>query len=307
MARYSRLGYVALNVTDIERSVDFYERLLGLQLVGRGKSGEAYFRCSNDHHNVVLYPAPTAGLKRAGFLMESEADLSALRRRVEGAGLVARDVDPAECANLYQGPTFRVSEPHSGTILEFYAATQLFEHALFTPTVAKIERLGHVVVRSPDLEKSPAVAQEAFNFRCSDTIVGLAHFLRCYPNQFHHSLAFTRGERSGLNHVNFMVTEIDEGFGEMTRVDALSADMWLAPIGQVGDAQRPVGVKRGPHKDVSLSVDNHHRSGRTSCGTPSERSRRAVSRSRHLVDRTAVRRRVRVAVRRTRPSGHNHF
>ena len=210
MARYSRLGYVALNVTDIERSVDFYERLLGLQLVGRGKSGEAYFRCSNDHHNVVLYPAPTAGLKRAGFLMESEADLSALRRRVEGAGLVARDVDPAECANLYQGPTFRVSEPHSGTILEFYAATQLFEHALFTPTVAKIERLGHVVVRSPDLEKSSAVAQEAFNFRCSDTIVGLAHFLRCYPNQFHHSLAFTRGERSGLNHVNFMVTEIDD-------------------------------------------------------------------------------------------------
>ena len=85
MARYSRLGYVALNVTDIERSVDFYERLLGLQLVGRGKSGEAYFRCSNDHHNVVLYPAPIAGLKRVGFLMESEADLAGLRRRVEGA------------------------------------------------------------------------------------------------------------------------------------------------------------------------------------------------------------------------------
>jgi 2,3-dihydroxy-p-cumate/2,3-dihydroxybenzoate 3,4-dioxygenase len=210
MARYSRLGYVALNVTDIERSVDFYERLLGLQLVGRGADGEAYFRCGDDHHNVVLYRAAAAGLKRIGFQMESEAELAVLRRRVEGSGLRPIDVDPAECARLYQGATMRVSEPHSGITLEFYGTTRPFEHAAFTPTVAKIERLGHIVVRSPDIERSSAVAQEAFNFRCSDTIVGMAHFLRCFPNQFHHSLAFTRGERSGLNHVNFMVTEIDD-------------------------------------------------------------------------------------------------
>jgi 2,3-dihydroxy-p-cumate/2,3-dihydroxybenzoate 3,4-dioxygenase len=210
MARYSRLGYVALNVTDIDRSADFYERLLGLQFVGRGTSREAYFRCSNDHHNVVLYPAATAGLKRVAFQMESAADLAALRSRVEAAGLRAVEVEPSECAQLYQGPTFRVSEPYSGTALEFYAAPKPFEFTAFAPTVAKIERLGHVVVRSPDLERSSAVAQEAFNFRCSDKIVGLAHFLRCFPNQFHHSLAFTRGERSGLNHVNFMVTEIDD-------------------------------------------------------------------------------------------------
>ena len=210
MARYSRLGYVALNVTDIERSVDFYERLLGLQLVGRGPDREAYFRCSSDHHNVVLYPAAVAGLKRIGFLMENKAELGILRRRVEGARLPSVDVDAGECARLHQGASFRVIEPHSGITLEFFGATKPFEHAAFTPTVAKIERLGHIVVRSPELEASSKLTQEAFNFRCSDSIVGMAHFLRCFPNQFHHSLAFTRGQKSGLNHVNFMVTEIDD-------------------------------------------------------------------------------------------------
>ena len=53
MFRYKKLGYVALNVSDIEQSNEFYEKMVGLQLVEKNQNGPTFFRCSNDHHNVV--------------------------------------------------------------------------------------------------------------------------------------------------------------------------------------------------------------------------------------------------------------
>ena len=51
--RYRKLGYAALTVTDLERSLRFYRDLLGLDLVERSDD-IAYLRCSRDHHNLVL-------------------------------------------------------------------------------------------------------------------------------------------------------------------------------------------------------------------------------------------------------------
>jgi 2,3-dihydroxy-p-cumate/2,3-dihydroxybenzoate 3,4-dioxygenase len=217
MARYSRLGYVGLNVSDVARSVAFYQDMVGLQLVGMGEAGEAYLRCSGDHHNIVLYRG-AVGLKRLGWQMESMADVDVMRRRAASAGLAVADVDERECARLHQGKSIRVSEPNSGVTLEFYGPTTAFEHAPYVHTVAKIERLGHVVLCSPEFQRAADVALETFNFRQSDEIDGLARFLRCFPNRFHHSLAFARGERHGLHHVNFMVSEIDDIGKAMTRL-----------------------------------------------------------------------------------------
>ena len=35
MIRYKKLGYVVLNVTDLDKSVDFYENIVGMQFVER--------------------------------------------------------------------------------------------------------------------------------------------------------------------------------------------------------------------------------------------------------------------------------
>ena len=57
MFRYKKLGYVALNVSDIEKSTEFYDKMVGLQLVEKNDKRSSFFRCSNDHHNIILYPA----------------------------------------------------------------------------------------------------------------------------------------------------------------------------------------------------------------------------------------------------------
>ncbi len=39
-----------------------------------------------------------------------------------------------------------------------------------------------------------------------------------------------------------LVSEVDEGFGEVTGVDALPADVGLTPVGQVGDPKRGIRI-----------------------------------------------------------------
>ena len=65
MIRYRKLGYVAMNVTDLDRSAKFYRDTVGLQPVAAAAGETArFFRCDWDHHNVMLFEGPRAGLKR---------------------------------------------------------------------------------------------------------------------------------------------------------------------------------------------------------------------------------------------------
>ena len=45
MIRYAKLGYVALNVSDLEKSCDFYGRLLGLERVESKRSEHCFLPC----------------------------------------------------------------------------------------------------------------------------------------------------------------------------------------------------------------------------------------------------------------------
>jgi catechol 2,3-dioxygenase-like lactoylglutathione lyase family enzyme len=58
----SRVGHVGIYVSDVDRSIDWYTNVLGLTLTGRWPfhdGGEIVFmRFGDDHHNIVLMPAP---------------------------------------------------------------------------------------------------------------------------------------------------------------------------------------------------------------------------------------------------------
>src|ERR1700683_355419 len=68
--RDKKLGYVALNVTDIGRSHDFVMKIYGLDEAGVGGRGERYYRTGLDHHSVILHPAKRAGFRRAGWQLD---------------------------------------------------------------------------------------------------------------------------------------------------------------------------------------------------------------------------------------------
>jgi 2,3-dihydroxy-p-cumate/2,3-dihydroxybenzoate 3,4-dioxygenase len=206
--RYTKLGYVAINVTDIARSRHFYETVLGLEVSGAGPGGEIFLRCSNDHHNIILYPASKASLRRLGWQMESEEALDRLFEHATRSGLAPRAVAQAELDALEQGRSYRIIEPTTGATLEFYARQR--DDFTFTPSVAKVQRLGHVVMTTADYEATTRFFLETLNFRTSDSIGDRVMFMRCFPNPFHHSFGLANGRANGLHHINFMVSEIDD-------------------------------------------------------------------------------------------------
>jgi len=206
--RFRRLGYLALNVSDLARSSAFYENVVGLEPTGGGY-GQRMFRCSDKHHDIVLVQGSEPGIKRIGWEMESAKALAALRDRFSALGLNPMPVSNAESATLGIHEAFRISDPVFGATMEFFAAMDSAPDG-YKPTHTKIVRLGHVVLAGPDLKAAEDFFMGEMNFRASDRIEDSVVHMRCFPNPLHHSFGVGKAASPQLHHINFMVTDIDD-------------------------------------------------------------------------------------------------
>ncbi len=225
--RYRKPGYVALNVTDFERSVHFYQNLVGLKLEER-TSEALFFRCSDDHHNLVLYQAKKPGVKRIGFELESPDDLAKARGWIQALGWTIESLSAEQTGFLHQGETFRFRLPDCAIQFEFYAHMDPATSP-FVATQAKIQRLGHIVISVREHEKVMATLTEKLSFKVSDHFGTQVSFLRCFPNPYHHSLGVARGDSDRFHHVNFMVSDVDDVGRAMNRMRKNDVEIVYGP------------------------------------------------------------------------------
>ncbi len=207
--RYSRLGYIGLNVSDIAASVQFYENLVGLQMDRPPTSDIALLRCSDRHHDIALYKSDTPGVKRVGWQMESEQALDAVKAHFVSLDIVCQQVTDIELRQLGITRAFRATEPTTGVTFEFYYEMEKAPEP-YQATHTKVARLGHLVLSSADRAATEEFLMEHMNFRVSDRIKGMVTFMRCFPNPYHHTLGVGAAGKPGLNHINFMVTEMGD-------------------------------------------------------------------------------------------------
>ncbi|HTT82862.1 MAG TPA: VOC family protein [Rhizomicrobium sp.] len=209
--RYRRLGYVAINVTDMARSCDFLENVMGLDRAGTSEAGESFFRCTLNHHDVMLCEAAEPGFKRVGWQLEDEENLDNAFEHFTRIGLNPVMVDKAETDRIGLGRAFRLREPTTGAEFEYFAKIRQTIKP-FQKRLADIQRPGHVVLSTPNLKESVEFATREMNFRVSDYVGEWVALMRCWPNPFHHSFALgqSRSGKPGHHHVNFMVTSVDD-------------------------------------------------------------------------------------------------
>jgi 2,3-dihydroxy-p-cumate/2,3-dihydroxybenzoate 3,4-dioxygenase len=193
MIRYRQLGYIALNVTDVERSRAFYEDELGLSFEGRGPDEEAVLR-AGPGQRLILHRGKQAGLKRLGWQMESAAELV-------GVGEALAQASSAVEIQSYGRPCMRFVGPHAGAMMDFLAP----ELERTPITNGPIERLGHAVLCTPRYVEAVRFLTTILNFHVSDEIEGRITFLRCFPNPLHHSLGIACAPRTMLHHLSFLV------------------------------------------------------------------------------------------------------
>ena len=213
--RYKKLGYVGVNVTDLDRTVAFYRDVVGME-VSEYRQGEvAFMRCADDHHSLAFYPGAQPGLKRIAFEVQSDEDLEAARRQLQSLGVAFDNVPASEARGLHHRESLRFNIPGCGLIMELFSGGERPVHP-FVPTRAHILRLGHLVLNIAEFDTTFPWLTEHFGFRLSDHIKdehgGPAEFafLRCWPNPYHHSLGIARSDRNQLHHYALMVRDLDD-------------------------------------------------------------------------------------------------
>lgn len=206
--RYARLGYVAVNVADLDCSSNFYKTMWGLQPNGGVAEELRFFRCSANHHDFILFKGEP-GLKRIAWQMESEVDLDRIASRLRQHGHEVIEVSGDEAHLLRQGRTLRFSDPYTGATHEYFASIAQ-ESEPWVPTLALIQRIGHLVLKTTRFHEAVEFYNNVLNFPTSDAIKDVVNFMRCFPNPLHHSIGLSNSAASGLHHVNFMVSEIDD-------------------------------------------------------------------------------------------------
>lgn len=91
----TRIGHVHLKVSDLKKSLDFYQGLLGFELITMYGQDAAFISAGGYHHHIGLNtwqskggkPAPknTTGLFHTAILLPTRRDLAVLLKRIGDA------------------------------------------------------------------------------------------------------------------------------------------------------------------------------------------------------------------------------
>jgi 2,3-dihydroxy-p-cumate/2,3-dihydroxybenzoate 3,4-dioxygenase len=212
--RYRRVGYVALNVTDLKRTVEFATDTFGLDVHAYGPQGECYLRAGDEHHSVVLYEAPRPAFVRGGFQLESENDIEVAFKHFTDLGLGPRMLTEEDRAGtgLELSAAFRVREPVNGVQFEFYHRMMTVSRPR-TNHLTSFQHLAHVGIATPKVRESSEYLQAKFGFMESDVIGEyMTCFMRPFPVSDHHGFGYltASGDEAEFNHLAFMVSSIDD-------------------------------------------------------------------------------------------------
>jgi len=210
MIRYRKLGYVGINVTDLNRARPFYENVVGLQFVDTSPDGALRYRCSDDYYSVVLHQCAQPGFRYIGLMLQDDNQYEALRVRLESRSIPYEIMSADECKARRLKSGWRISEPHLKAAFEFYRPLPEDEGIRFASSVTRIQRIGHVVLATPHYKETLIFLRDVLNLASSDDIEGVIAFFRLFPNPYHHGIGVGAAPHNLLHHVNFMVSEIDD-------------------------------------------------------------------------------------------------
>lgn len=106
----TRIGHVHLKVRDLERSVDFYRAVLGLEVTERAGRGFAFLSGGDAHHELALQevgegagpqPRRSVGLYHTAWEVPDREAFAHARETLSEAGVSARAVDHGISWALY--------------------------------------------------------------------------------------------------------------------------------------------------------------------------------------------------------------
>jgi len=139
------IGHVAIQVSDLERSVDHAIEVLGLTETERG-NGQSFLTANAKRYELQFIESAEVGLSHVGLELEDESEIAALRDRVIAHGgqmisEVPRETG-IESAIRFVGP--------GGIVFEAYARMTREPLSLENTFAPLARRLGHLTFTMAD-------------------------------------------------------------------------------------------------------------------------------------------------------------
>jgi len=176
----------------------FAGQVLGLQNAGTNELGETMFRMDAHHSRFYLHEDPVDDITFVGWEVLNPVDFSALVDKLRASGVVVEKASSADLEARKVLDLVKFTDPDGLSCELYYGPTQHFEKPFLSPRgitsfVAGSLGLGHIVLRTEDVDKSLSFYCDVLGFRLSDHIRidvlrSTLPFLHCNPR--HHSLAF---------------------------------------------------------------------------------------------------------------------
>lgn len=197
--------YVSLGVPSLGASRDFFQEIVGLDVVS-DDGNRALLRCGVEHHCLELEAEPDLEhheVRALGFSVESLAVLEDMQQRVAAVGC---EILPLrKQVNGITSNGFATIDPN-GLRIEL-----IFEYQEWAEPPLLLLRpldLVHPFLATPHFDESLDFYIGVLGFLPSDYIGHQTAFLRC-EDRYHHSLAIRRSENVSVDHLAFLMQSFD--------------------------------------------------------------------------------------------------
>ena len=202
-SRVSALRSVALNVPDLALAENFYTQVWHLDVVSKADD-VIYFRATGaDHHVLALHKAAgPAHIRNVTLRARDRAALDAVAQSAIAAG--GKVVEPVGAVQEPGGGEAVTVADKDGRIFRLVYGDAM--HADAHEAKDKPVRLAHAVLNSHDVEATRQFMETVLDFSLSDRTRIMA-FMRC--NSDHHSIALGDTDNDALNHIAFLMPDLD--------------------------------------------------------------------------------------------------
>jgi catechol 2,3-dioxygenase-like lactoylglutathione lyase family enzyme len=199
MLQIKRAGHSTLTTPDIERTADYFTRIVGLSLAAREKN-RAILATKAGIEVVVIEHGSAAEVPRLSFQTTPGSDLGEIAARLQKIGVKSErrsDITPG----IGEALTFQ--DP-KGTTLE------VFSDFAFAPDDNAFNgimplKFGHIAYQCPDVQGLVKFYCDVLGFRVSDWRGDFFAFLRC--SRDHHTVNFLRDAKTAIHHIAFEVRD----------------------------------------------------------------------------------------------------
>lgn len=215
-----RPGLIQLRVLDLDKTLDFYKNILGLNEVCRTDDGRVCLKGYDefDHHSVTLRKADTPGFDYAAFKVDNEETLNKMAAATEAFGYPIDEV-PANSNQPGFGRRvgFTISTGHR---LELYCDVELAPQRpeidnpnIWTepPRGMRAQRLDHFLLYGPNIAEAERFCKEVLGMfvpEVCNTPDGNRLAAWVTSSNKPHDLAFVEFAQPGkMHHVGFYLQD----------------------------------------------------------------------------------------------------